>query len=89
MNTLEKQIIKSHKDYPNDTDIDQYVECKICSFRAKMLNTHLRKHHVDITVENYKKQHGAIKAKELDDRIKSGQMSPFSKGFVKYVCRYY
>ena len=50
---LENKIIQSHKDYPNGTDIDLYVECQICSFRAKMLNTHLRKHHVDITVEDF------------------------------------
>lgn len=84
MNILENKIIQSHKDYPNGTDIDLYVECQICSFRAKMLNTHLRKHHVDITVEDYKKQYGNTRSKELEDRIKSGQMSPFSKGFVKY-----
>jgi hypothetical protein len=43
MNLLDNKIIQSHKDYPNGTDIDLYVECQICSFRAKNLITHIKK----------------------------------------------
>lgn len=31
MNTLDKRIVESHKNYPDNSDKDQYVECQICS----------------------------------------------------------
>lgn len=81
---LQCKINATHKKYSDMTKIGiLYVECAICKHRAQDLTQHIKKVHV-MGVENYKTLYGAIKSQHLIEKIKSGAMSPFSKGFTKY-----
>lgn len=84
-------IEKSHIKFPDESE---FIECKICSYRAKELSNHIIKQH-NITPEQYKKNHNTkfLKIQSLCDRIKGennpgfnhgGKYSPFSKNFIKY-----
>lgn len=76
----------------NDSNTDEWVECKICGYRANELTSHLLKVH-NIQPKEYKKQFNveAVKSKILCDRVKGennpgyqhgGKYSPFSENFI-------
>lgn len=84
--SLQSLVKLSHGKFTNDKikGID-YVECALCKYRGQDITQHIKRIHIsDISIDNYKKSYGEIKSQSLIDRIKSGAMSPFSKGFNKY-----
>lgn len=91
--TCTECLIKiSHETFPEDSE---YVECKICSYRARDLTPHLRYKHC-LTPKEYKETYNVkiTKVQSLGDAIKGdknpaynhgGKFSPFSKNFIKYT----
>jgi len=74
-----KDIAHSHYVY-NDKNKDEWVECKICSFRGPTIIRHIQKH--GIIVENYKwETRSKIAQKEFD---KNRQIC--SENILKYPC---
>lgn len=84
-------IEKSHIKFPDESE---FLECKICSYRAKELTGHIIKQH-NITPDQYKKDYNVkrIKIQSLCDSLKGennpgfnhgGKFSPFSEKFIKY-----
>lgn len=90
---IQKLVRKSLEKYPDGSDKDNYVECKICGYRSSDLAQHPQTH--GLTQEEYKDKYGnEIKCKRLKESMcginnpaynHGGKFSPFSKKFIKYT----
>lgn len=78
--------------YPDDCDVDTFVECKICGYRSSDIATHIRMH--NITSTEYIPKYGPTKSVNTRNNLKGdknpayqhgGRLSPFSKNFINYV----
>lgn len=83
---LKCAVIKSHLDY-TESNIDEWVECKICNLRGNSIATHIPIVH-SITCDEYKKIYSSgVKSKILSNKWAGdknpgfqhgGKLSPFS-----------
>jgi hypothetical protein len=53
----------------NDSNVDDWVECKICGFRRKTLRDHVKVH--NLTVEEYKSQYGEVYSKNALETVRA------------------
>lgn len=87
----EKRRLKTLLKFPDGSDPDSYVECKICGWRTADLSAHPGTH--GISQEDYKNNYGPIKCKNISIKMSGannpgyqhgGKLSPFSKNFVNF-----
>lgn len=75
-----QKIVNSHKVFP---DLSEYVECKICGFRAKQLLQHVEKVH-HIAVEEYCKKYSLTRydmsIQSLHDKMSTGVLNACKEG---------
>lgn len=77
-----RSLKASLKNFPDGSDPDLYVECKICGLRSGSLNGHIRKVH-KITLEDYKAKynsevHSNAYLKQASERVR-GKNNPVFK----------
>lgn len=86
-----KSVENSHIKYSSDSDINSFIECKICGYRSPDIGSHILIH--NIKSEEYKKEHGEVVC--VNKKIlfvgennpaynHGGKLSPFSKNFIHY-----
>jgi hypothetical protein len=88
-----EKIRKSKEQYKDKVEYEDYVECKICGYRAKLLQLHISKIH-GIETKEYKKLFNVHRVLinsigqqkgELNVAFNhGGKLSPFSKKFKNY-----
>jgi len=71
---MKKQDTEHSKIVFNDTNSDEWIECKICGLRRKKLLIHIREH--NISKEDYEKQYGQL----FSDKYKSQMIANGSVG---------
>lgn len=71
---MKKQDSEHSKIVFNDTNSDEWIECKICGLRRKKLLIHIREH--NISKEDYEKQYGPL----FSDKYKSEMIANGSVG---------
>ena len=89
---ITKGIERSKLLFPDTADTNSYISCALCGYRTTDLAQHPQVH--GLTQEQYRKQYGDIKCKNLRDKMigdknpafnHGGKLSPFSKKFVNYT----
>lgn len=91
-----KSVENSHIKYPSNSDINSFIECKMCGYRSPDIGSHILIH--GIKSEKYKKEHGEVVcvnkkilfAKENNPGYNhGGKYSPFSKNYIHYESEEY
>lgn len=89
---ITKGLERSKLLFPDTADTNSYISCALCGYRTTDLAQHPQVH--GLSQEQYRKQYGDIKCKNLRDKMKGsgnpgyqhgGKLSPFSKKFVNYT----
>lgn len=91
-NNLKKKIAENLIKYPNGSDTNDYVECKLCTLRSADLSTHVTHSH-DLSIKEYTELYGSTKSINILKNMSGeknpffnhgGTLSPFSKNFIHY-----
>ena len=65
---MDKNRIRISREIYTEKNIDEWVECLICGYRAKRIGRHVNNLH-DISTEDYKKNYGKFVTKIYLEKI--------------------